>query len=46
MKVTFIKGPNFEQTEKEAYKYLYKILRKQVMEDLRMKMKKDQKDNK
>jgi hypothetical protein len=30
MKVTIIKGPHFEQTEKKVYEYLSKVLSKQA----------------
>ena len=32
MKVTIIKGPQFEQVEKRAHELLYKIISKEVQE--------------
>jgi hypothetical protein len=35
MKAIIIKGPNFEQIEKQVYEYLSKVISKQVSESLK-----------
>ncbi|MGG3803467.1 hypothetical protein [Metabacillus fastidiosus] len=32
MKVTIMKGPNYEYVEKQAYKFLYQIIKEQALE--------------
>ncbi|MED4456187.1 hypothetical protein [Metabacillus fastidiosus] len=32
MKVTIIKGPNYEYVEQQAYKYLYQIIKEKAKE--------------